>query len=44
MENINKQELLAKDREFIDTPVININQNYNQKYNNNNGINNGPEN
>ena len=36
MENINKQELLSNDREFIDKRIINVNQNYN----NNNGINN----
>ena len=36
MENINEQELLSNDREFIDKRIINVNQNYN----NNNGINN----
>ena len=40
MENINEQELSINDRKFIDTRVININQNYN----NSNGINNCPEN
>jgi len=36
MKNTNEQELCANDREFINTCVININQNYN----NNNEINN----
>ena len=36
MENINEQELLSNDREFIDKSIINVNQNY---YNNQ-GINN----
>ena len=40
MEYINEPELYENDREFIDTRVININQNDN----NNDEINNGPEN
>ena len=36
MENINEQELLSNDREFIDKSIINVNQNYYNNY----GINN----